>query len=67
MLINPDESIHAQAQDNNNQNAGEDAIQHIAIFDAIHSPTTAPLMLYVAETLRPDKSAGIAAGILTNR
>ena len=32
MLINPDESIHAQAQDNNNQNAGEDAIQHIAIF-----------------------------------
>ena len=58
MLINPDESIHAQAQDNNNQNAGE---------DAIHSPTTAPLMLYVAETLRPDKSAGIAAGILTNR
>ena len=34
MLINPDESIHTQAQDNNNQNAGEDAIQHIAIFDA---------------------------------
>ena len=31
MLINPDEPIHAQAQDNNNQNAGEDAIQHIAI------------------------------------
>ena len=34
MLINPDESINALAQDNNNQNSGEDAIQHIAIFDA---------------------------------
>ena len=34
MLINPDESIHAQAQDNSNQNAGDDAIQHIAFFDA---------------------------------
>ena len=34
MLINPDAPIHAQTQDNNNQNAGEDAIQHIAIFDA---------------------------------
>ena len=34
MLINPYEPIHAQAQDNNNQNAGEDAIQHIAVFDA---------------------------------
>ena len=62
MLINPDESIHAQAQDNNNQNAGEDAIKHIDIFDAKQIIAESFL-----ETLRPDKSAGIAAGILTNR
>lgn len=34
MLIKPDESVHAQTQDNNNHNTGKDAVQHVAVFDA---------------------------------